>query len=293
MPSIINATTSTGLVTTADNSGSLQLATNNGTTAVTIDTSQRVGVNATDPGTFSSGVAQAVIERTSAGNNTVPLALVNRSGVDNTSVSLDFNPNTNIALAQIRAFRTNAGFGGATDLRFLNYDGSALAERMRIDSSGNVGVGATSLAATFTVNSVSQGNGNQGIINRIRNNHYVGYASRDISTNTNIFQLGPFPANNVGGGGAIVRIVVGGVKGGNDFFGSVYEFMVVKSGQTALTINTVHNYGATGVTSTVSGNYAVFGLNFTNYSSASMTFEVLCGAAQNAVAESIVTPTFV
>jgi hypothetical protein len=42
MPSIISATTTTGLVTTADNSGSLQLATNSGTTAVTIDTSQNV-----------------------------------------------------------------------------------------------------------------------------------------------------------------------------------------------------------------------------------------------------------
>jgi len=49
MPSIINATTSTGLVTTADNSGSLQLATNSGTTAVTIDTSQNVGIGTTGP----------------------------------------------------------------------------------------------------------------------------------------------------------------------------------------------------------------------------------------------------
>ena len=40
MPSILNATTNSGLVTSADNSGSLQLQTNNGTTAVTIDTSQ-------------------------------------------------------------------------------------------------------------------------------------------------------------------------------------------------------------------------------------------------------------
>ena len=40
MPSLINATTTNGLVTSADNSGSLQLQTNNGTTAVTIDTSQ-------------------------------------------------------------------------------------------------------------------------------------------------------------------------------------------------------------------------------------------------------------
>ena len=49
MPSIINATTSTGLVSSADNSGSLQLATNNGTTAVTIDTSQKVGISTTSP----------------------------------------------------------------------------------------------------------------------------------------------------------------------------------------------------------------------------------------------------
>ena len=40
MASILNATTSSGLVTSADNSGSLQLATNNGTTAVTINTAQ-------------------------------------------------------------------------------------------------------------------------------------------------------------------------------------------------------------------------------------------------------------
>ena len=42
MASIINATTSTGLVSSADNSGELQLQTNSGTTAVTIDTSQNV-----------------------------------------------------------------------------------------------------------------------------------------------------------------------------------------------------------------------------------------------------------
>jgi hypothetical protein len=42
MASILNATTSSGLVTSADNSGVLQLATNNGTTAVTIDTNQTV-----------------------------------------------------------------------------------------------------------------------------------------------------------------------------------------------------------------------------------------------------------
>jgi hypothetical protein len=42
MPSIINATTTAGVSVTGDNSGALQLATNSGTTAVTIDTSQNV-----------------------------------------------------------------------------------------------------------------------------------------------------------------------------------------------------------------------------------------------------------
>ena len=42
MPSIINSTTTNGIVVSGDNSGSLQLASNNGTTAVTIDGSQRV-----------------------------------------------------------------------------------------------------------------------------------------------------------------------------------------------------------------------------------------------------------
>jgi hypothetical protein len=42
MPSIISATTTNGVTVQGDNSGSLQLATNSGTTAVTIDTSQNV-----------------------------------------------------------------------------------------------------------------------------------------------------------------------------------------------------------------------------------------------------------
>jgi hypothetical protein len=42
MASIINATTSTGVSVTGDNSGVLQLATNNGTTAVTIGTNQNL-----------------------------------------------------------------------------------------------------------------------------------------------------------------------------------------------------------------------------------------------------------
>jgi hypothetical protein len=49
MSTIINATTTNGVVIQPDNSGSLQFQTNNGTTALTIDTSQRVGIGTTSP----------------------------------------------------------------------------------------------------------------------------------------------------------------------------------------------------------------------------------------------------
>lgn len=49
MASIINATTTNGVAVQGDNSGSLQLQTNNGTTAVTIDTSQNVGIGTSSP----------------------------------------------------------------------------------------------------------------------------------------------------------------------------------------------------------------------------------------------------
>jgi hypothetical protein len=61
MPSIINATTTTGLISSGDTSGSLQLATNNGTAAVTIDTSQNVGIGTTSPfGTTSNRTVLSV-----------------------------------------------------------------------------------------------------------------------------------------------------------------------------------------------------------------------------------------
>ena len=49
MPSIIRATTTSGLQVAPDNSGSLQLQTNGTTTAVTIDTSQNVGIGTASP----------------------------------------------------------------------------------------------------------------------------------------------------------------------------------------------------------------------------------------------------
>jgi hypothetical protein len=96
MASIINATTTAGVSVAGDNSGSLQLATNNGTTAVTIDTSQRVA--------FVAG--------------TVALPAITTTGDTNTGIF----------------------FPAADTIAFT--EGGA--EAMRINSSGQVGIGTTS-----------------------------------------------------------------------------------------------------------------------------------------------------
>ena len=117
MPSILNATTSSGLVTSADNSGSLQLATNNGTTAVTIDTSQNVGIGTT-----------TMTRQLNIGNSSNAVGI----GFQNTGTS---GKNWSI-------FSTNAGSSvGGGNLGF--YNDTDTAYRMIIDGSGRVGIGTT------------------------------------------------------------------------------------------------------------------------------------------------------
>jgi hypothetical protein len=119
----INASTSAGLVQTADTSGVLQLQTNSGTTAVTINTSQNVGI-----GTASPNVA-LVIERPS--NNAIMRLRDSTASVDTYFNSDSTGTTINLTSALPMMFKT-------TDT-----------ERMRINSSGNVQIGTTT-AATVT-----------------------------------------------------------------------------------------------------------------------------------------------
>ena len=129
MSSVINATTTSGLQIQPDNSGSLQLKTNNGTTAVTIDTSQNVGIGTASPG--------QKLSINSANTSTNSLVEFKQGDVVQGYVGFgqDNILRLNSAAAQAAGILvTGAGYA---------FIGTNNAERMRIDSSGNVLVGTT------------------------------------------------------------------------------------------------------------------------------------------------------
>jgi hypothetical protein len=107
MASTINASTSSGLVNTADTSGVLQLQTAN-TTAMTVTAAQLVGI-----GTAS------------------PSGKLHVSGGANPQIVFDDAASRTYGI-------------GVTVSAMSFYDVTGAAERMRIDSSGNVGIGTNS-----------------------------------------------------------------------------------------------------------------------------------------------------
>jgi hypothetical protein len=132
MASTISAgtTTTTALVQTADTSGVLQLQTNGTTTAVTIDTSQNVGVGTNSPATkihvSSAAAALLTLQNTNASDDNVQLRYIGSSG---------------------NRWIVGNNITGGTGLNFDIYDWANSALRMRIDSSGNLLVGITSYSA--------------------------------------------------------------------------------------------------------------------------------------------------
>jgi hypothetical protein len=107
-----------------DTSGVLQLATNGSTTAVTVDTSQNVGIGTTSPSQrlhVTSNNGQILAEATGASQNP----------------SLKLKAATNNRDWEIFSWSGSAG-------QFGIYDGVAGQNRLIIDSSGNVGIGTSS-----------------------------------------------------------------------------------------------------------------------------------------------------
>ena len=136
---------SAGLKSSADSTGvlALQTSTSGGTatTAVTIDTSQNVGIGTTSPSD------KLEVTRSSSSNSTGGLSLTNSdSSGYGSSVSWRLKlDGTNIST--VGRIYVEAGSATATFMAFQTAIGSTVAERMRIDSSGNLFVGTTNTAS--------------------------------------------------------------------------------------------------------------------------------------------------
>ena len=169
MTATINASTTAGVVTTADTSGILQLQTN-GTAALTVDASQRTAFVAgtaalpaiTTTGDTNTGIffpAADTIAFSEGGAEAMRIDSSANVGIGTSSPAAKFNvvggrsnfaPNSeNFAVYLQHNSATNGFYIGSPSADAMVFSASSGAERARIDSSGNFLVGRTT-TANFT-----------------------------------------------------------------------------------------------------------------------------------------------
>ena len=159
MTATINASTSAGVVVTSDTSGSLALQTAN-TTAITIDTSQNVGIGVT-PSAWSGFRALQIGGTTSIWSST------SGNGSSFYSNNIYYNGSSRIYTTTGYATEYIQDSSVGSHIWFTAPSGTVggtvtTTERMRITSNGNVGIGTSSpasgISSTQTILEIANGN---------------------------------------------------------------------------------------------------------------------------------------
>jgi hypothetical protein len=153
MPSIISTKTSGGggIAVTGDTSGVLEIQSNNGTTAVTIDASQNVGIGTASPATkfnvSSTGQLVAKFQSTSTGLYDGACVYLNSSGGTDNQGTYLYHGIENAGDSTNTTFQLQQRGNSGTYVRTMylvdyknqfQYWATSGTERMRIDSSGRV-----------------------------------------------------------------------------------------------------------------------------------------------------------
>jgi Chaperone of endosialidase len=172
MASTINALTSGGGVAIAgDTSGQLQLQTNNGVTAVTVDASQNVGIGTSSP-------SNKLTISTNANSQQWTQILNTNAGSSATGGLLFGNDGSGAQATMFVGSSAYSSYGGASSLNLGTFGGgpvtflTSATERMRIDSSGNL-----------LINNTSSSTINTGIlVNKDPGEIIIGHPSGTVST---------------------------------------------------------------------------------------------------------------
>jgi hypothetical protein len=248
MASIISAgtTSATALNMSADTTGILQLASNNGTVAVTVDASQNVGIGAASPGTrlqignpsdanqalrfdfADSSTARINSTRLSSGNlQSLQLAgqdtmqfvtngtermridsagrlLVNRTSTGGSifdTCNLQVTGNLSVSRSDPEFILQNTGSaakiwrilgssGGGATAAFRIYDGSSDADRLWINTSGLVLVGATGNANNTEIFGIQNAGGGSVVMRLQRGGNNPAYIGTDSSNPFQVWDSG-------------------------------------------------------------------------------------------------------